>query len=121
MDVLIEDTVALTCDAQRNVFDHVSIAIVHGRIEAIGGNDLLKTQYPHLKRFDGRGLAVMPGLVNAHTHTVLMALRGTVEDWSGDSIYRYMTPISYAMTAQERAVVAQLGCVEAIRSGTTTL
>ncbi|MFT4063781.1 amidohydrolase family protein [Paraburkholderia sp.] len=121
MDLLITDTVALTCDDARSVRDHVSIAIVGNRIAAIGPTDTLAAAYPHLARFDGRGLAVLPGFVNAHTHTVLMALRGTVEDWPGDSIYRYMTPISYAMTPDERAVIAQLGCVEAIRSGTTTL
>lgn len=121
MDLFIEDTVALTCDVQRHVFDHVSIAVVDGRIAAIGPAERLAAHYPRLPRFDGRGLAVVPGFVNAHTHTILMALRGTVEDWAGDSIYRYMTPVSYAMTVDERAVIAQLGCLEAIRSGTTTL
>jgi 5-methylthioadenosine/S-adenosylhomocysteine deaminase len=52
---------------------------------------------------------------------VLTALRGTVEDWSSEVIYRYMTPISYAMSDHEQAVMALLGCVEAIRSGATTL
>lgn len=121
MDVLINDALVLTCDAQRRVLDRQSIAVVGRRIEAVGPTRELATKYGQLAVFDARGMAVMPGFVNAHTHTVLMALRGTVEDWSGDSIYRYMTPISYAMTPQERAVIAQLGCVEAIRSGTTTL
>ncbi len=48
-------------------------------------------------------------------------MRGTVEDWQGDAVYGYMSPISYAMSAEERAVFATLGCLEAIRSGTTTL
>ena len=32
-----------------------------------------------------------------------------------------MSPISYTMSNSERAVMAALGCLEAIRSGTTTL
>ena len=121
MDILITDAVVLTCDASRTVSDHQSVAIKGNRIAGIGGAAEMASRYPELPTFDARGMALMPGFVNAHTHTVLMALRGTVEDWSGDAIYRYMTPISYAMTPEERAVVATLGCVEAIRSGTTTL
>ncbi|QCI68470.1 amidohydrolase family protein [Phreatobacter stygius] len=121
MNLLITDTVAVTCDDQRRVLDHHAIAIVDGRIAALGPTAELEANYPTLERFDGRRLAVLPGFINAHTHTVLMALRGTVEDWSGDAIYRYMTPISYVMTPEERSVIAMLGCLEAIRSGTTTL
>ncbi|MGI4859838.1 MAG: amidohydrolase family protein, partial [Janthinobacterium lividum] len=121
MDLLFNDAVLLTCDAGHRALDHASLAVRGNRIVALGKREDIERHYPDLPRFDARGLAIMPGLVNAHTHTVLMALRGTVEDWSGDSIYRYMTPISYAMTPEERAVIATLGCVEAIRSGTTTL
>ncbi|MBN8941262.1 MAG: amidohydrolase family protein [Rhizobiales bacterium] len=121
MNLLITDTVAITCDDARRILDHHAIAVVDGRIAAIGPTATLEADYPALERFDGRRLAVLPGLVNAHTHTVLMALRGTVEDWSGEAIYRYMTPVSYVMTPEERSVIAMLGCLEAIRSGTTTL
>lgn len=121
MGVLITDTVVVTCDEERRVLEHHAIAVDGGRIAALGPTQELEALYPAFERFDGRRLAVLPGLVNAHTHTVLMALRGTVEDWAGDAIYRYMTPVSYVMTAEERQIVATLGCLEAIRSGTTTL
>lgn len=64
---------------------------------------------------------VSPGLINAHTHAVLLALRGTVEDIEGNLVYQYMVPASYLLEPQERAAVARLACAEAIRSGTTTL
>lgn len=121
MGLLISDTVVVTCDDERRVLEHHAIAVDGGRIVALGPTHELEALYPAFERFDGRRLAVLPGLINAHTHTVLMALRGTVEDWAGDAIYRYMTPVSYVMTAEERQVVATLGCLEAIRSGTTTL
>lgn len=119
--MLITDTVAVTCDAQRRVVPHTAILIETGRIAAIGPTAELEAAHPYAERVDGRGQAVLPGLINAHTHTVLTALRGTVEDWSGEAIYNYMSPISYAMTDEERSVMAVLGCVEAIRSGRTTL
>lgn len=121
MPLLITDTVAVTCDEGRRVLEHASILVDAGRIAAVGPTANLEGAYPSAERLDGRGLAVLPGLINAHTHTVLTALRGTVEDWEGDAIYRYMSPISYAMSGEERAIMAVLGCIEAIRSGSTTL
>ena len=121
MGVLISDTVVVTCDDERRILQRHAIAVADGRIVALGPTEELEALYPAFERFDGRRLAVLPGLINAHTHTVLMALRGTVEDWAGDAIYRYMTPVSYVMTAEERQIIATLGCLEAIRSGTTTL
>ena len=119
--MLITDITAITCNDQRAVLPHQAILVQAGRIAALGPTAALEAAHPDGERVDGRGLAVLPGLINAHTHTVLTALRGTVEDWGGEAIYRYMSPISYAMTGEERAVMAVLGCVEAIRSGTTAL
>ncbi|QBF32529.1 amidohydrolase family protein [Thalassococcus sp. S3] len=64
---------------------------------------------------------VSPGLINSHTHAVLLALRGTVEDIEGNLVYQYMVPASYLLEPAERAAIAKLACVEAIRSGTTTM
>jgi 5-methylthioadenosine/S-adenosylhomocysteine deaminase len=121
VDILIDNVVVVTCDDERRVLADAAIAITGNRIAAIGKAGALGEAFPRHERFDGRGLAVFPGFINAHTHTVLLALRGTVEDWPGEAIYRYMTPISYAMSGEERSVIAALGCLEAIRSGTTTL
>jgi 5-methylthioadenosine/S-adenosylhomocysteine deaminase len=121
MKLLITDTTIVTCDAERRVLERGAIAISGDRIEAVGGTHELRQTRPDYEVMSGRGLAVLPGFINAHTHTILTALRGTVEDWSGDIIYRYMSPVSYTMSDSERATMAALGCLEAIRSGTTTL
>ncbi|MCC7283348.1 MAG: amidohydrolase family protein [Acetobacteraceae bacterium] len=121
MDLLITGAMVVTCDDARRVLDNASVAISGERIAAVGDAAGLEREFPRHPRMDGRGLAVLPGLVNAHTHTVLTALRGTVEDFDGDIIYRYMSPVSYTMSDHERGVMAALGCLEAIRSGATTL
>lgn len=121
MELLITDATIVTCDAQRTILKDAAIAIAGDRISRIGTTVELEQAYPSYERMSGRGLAVLPGLINAHTHTVLTALRGTVEDWDGEIIYRYMSPVSYAMSDHERSTMAALGCLEAIRSGTTTL
>jgi 5-methylthioadenosine/S-adenosylhomocysteine deaminase len=121
MNLLITDTVVLTGDGGRSILDHGAIAIQDNRIAAVGETATLERQFPDLERFPGRGLAVLPGFINAHTHTALTVLRGTVEDWDGNAVYGYMSPVSYEMSGAERAVMIQLGCLEAIRSGCTTL
>lgn len=121
MDLLISGALVVTCDATRRVLENAAVAITGDRIAAVGDSALLEQTFPDHARMDGRRLAVLPGLINAHTHTILTALRGTVEDWDGDIIYRYMSPVSYTMSDHERAVMASLGCLEAIRSGSTTL
>jgi len=121
MDLLITGATIVTCDDERRILEGAAIAVSGNRIAAIGDAATLERDHPGHEHIDGRGLAVLPGFINAHTHTVLTALRGTVEDWDGEIIYRYMSPVSYTMSDHERAVMASLGCLEAIRSGTTTL
>ena len=121
MDLLITDGTVVTCDAERRILEDAAISIAGDRIVAVGPRAELEQAFPDSPRVSARGLAILPGLINAHTHTVLTSLRGTVEDWGGEIIYRYMSPISYAMSDHERSVMAALGCLEAIRSGATTL
>lgn len=121
MDLLITDTVVATCDDERRTLEHAAVAVRGNRIVGVGPTADLERQFPELERFAGRGLAVFPGFINAHTHTILTVLRGTVEDWDGNAVYGYMSPVSYELSAAERGVMAQLGCLEAIRSGCTTV
>ena len=94
------------------------IAIVDDRIIHVG---------PEVDGFDdfepiaASDRLIIPGLINSHTHVILLALRGTVEDIEGNLVYQYMVPASYLLKPHERAAIATLACAEAIRSGTTTL
>ena len=121
MTLLITDTVIVTGEPDRRILDHAAIAIEAGRIAAFGPTAELEQSYPAAERMAGRGLAVFPGFINAHTHTPLTILRGTVEDWDGNAVYGYMSPVSYEMSGEERGIMAQLGCLEAMRAGCTTL
>jgi 5-methylthioadenosine/S-adenosylhomocysteine deaminase len=118
---IIKDATVVTGDEDRRVIDDGAVAIVDGKIIAVGQTAQLGPAYADFSVIQGRGKAVLPGFINSHTHTVLTVLRGTVEDMEGDAVYGYMSPISYAMKPDERAAMARLGCLEAIHSGTTTL
>lgn len=121
MALLITDTVIVTGEPDRRILDHAAIVIEADRIAAFGPVADIDRAHPDAERISGRGLAVFPGFINAHTHTPLTILRGTVEDWDGNAVYGYMSPVSYEMSGEERGIMAQLGCLEAMRAGCTTL
>jgi len=120
-DCIITSSTLMTLDDALGTIEDGAIAVVGGRIATVGPSAEIAKAHPELRVIDGRGKVVLPGIINSHTHCVLLVLRGTVEDMSGDAIFGYMTPISFAMTDAERRAMARLGCLEAIRSGTTTL
>lgn len=96
------------------------VAIEDDRIVALP-ETLTGTDFADFEPVDMTGRLVSPGLINAHTHAVLLALRGTIEDIEGNLVYQYMVPASYLLDPAERAAIAKLACAEAIRSGTTTM
>ena len=121
MDVKFLNATVVTCDGTRRVLDKGGVVVQGDRIKAVGTSDEIAALHAWLPTIDAQGKAILPGIVNAHTHVLLLALRGTIEDMGAEAIYGYMTPISFAMTADEREAISLLGCLEAIRSGTTTL
>ena len=120
-DILITGATVVTLEESLGTIEDGAVAVQDGRIAAVGPAGELARAHPGLAVMNARGKAVLPGFINSHTHAVLLVLRGTVEDMSGDAVFGYMTPISFAMTPAERRALARLGCLEAIRSGTTTL
>ena len=119
--VLVTGATVVTLDDALGTLEDGAVAVRGGRIAAVGPSADLARDHPDLEVLDARGKAVLPGFINSHTHTVLLVLRGTVEDMAGDAIFGYMTPISFAMTPEERAAIARLGCLEGILCGTTTM
>jgi 5-methylthioadenosine/S-adenosylhomocysteine deaminase len=69
---------------------------------------------------DGRGKALLPGLVNTHTHAAMTLLRGyaddmTLQDWLTTKIW----PAEARLTPEAIYWGTKLACLEMIRSGTT--
>lgn len=73
------------------------------------------------ERIDADGQIAMPGLINCHTHSPMVALRGIAEDmpveeWFNDWIW----PIESNLTDSVVELGALLACAEMIRGGVTT-
>jgi 5-methylthioadenosine/S-adenosylhomocysteine deaminase len=119
-NMIIDNAIIIRCDGDSSVING-SVAISCGRIHDIGDSTELKNKYNSFEVIDASGKVLIPGFINSHTHLVLTVMRGTIEDIPGEVIYRYMGPITLAMTPEERSAMVKLGCLEAIRSGTTTV
>jgi 5-methylthioadenosine/S-adenosylhomocysteine deaminase len=70
---------------------------------------------------DGAGLAVMPGLVNAHNHAYTNVLRGTCNDRRLESWALYTVAYGYVLDAEAIRLAVLLGAAEAMRNGVTAL
>ncbi|MDO4707185.1 MAG: amidohydrolase [Porphyromonadaceae bacterium] len=69
---------------------------------------------------DATDMAVIPGLINTHTHAAMTLHRGYGDDlplmtWLQD----YIWPVESNMTAHDVYVGARLACLEMIKTGTT--
>jgi 5-methylthioadenosine/S-adenosylhomocysteine deaminase len=122
---LISNAVIVTVDDQDSVLYDAAIAIEGDRIVEIGANDDLAKRHPKVDRVDGKGKLVMPGFANIHTHLTMTMARGVFEDLSPPHkppFYGGLSPIPLPdMTPDERRTMAELGALEAMRSGTTFL
>jgi 5-methylthioadenosine/S-adenosylhomocysteine deaminase len=78
---------------------------------------------PHARVLDARGKIVMPGFVNAHTHSNQALEKGLCDRYPLDA---WMVIASYGgqnaeLTPRELYVSAMIGAIEMIRSGSTAV
>lgn len=59
--------------------DHGAVVVENGRIVHVGPQETLPPEFHDDRRVDLGAAVLMPGLVNAHTHLELTALRGFLE------------------------------------------
>ncbi|WP_406053392.1 amidohydrolase [Kribbella sp. NBC_00889] len=70
---------------------------------------------------DGTGLLAVPGLVNSHTHSPMVMMRGAAEDVSIDDWFNQrIWPMEVNLTPDRVRVGARLACAEMLLAGVTT-
>jgi 5-methylthioadenosine/S-adenosylhomocysteine deaminase len=117
-DLIIRDATVLIMNADFDVLPHHDV-VVNGQFIA----DVAPTgaENRNAKRLlDGRGLVLMPGLINAHTHLGMSLFKGTAAaaelfewlDWTG----RYQK----RMGPEDAYWSVMLASAEMIRAGVTT-
>jgi 5-methylthioadenosine/S-adenosylhomocysteine deaminase len=120
-DLLLTGGSVLTADDDRRVLDPGAVAITGERIVAVGTSDEL-AGYQAKRTVDCRGKAVVPGLIDCHTHLFQGLARGLGEGMSlWPWLCEFMWPYAAAISPREAEVAALLGSIEAVRAGTTCI
>lgn len=121
VDVILTDGIVLTMDAPFSLFDPGAVAVRGAEIIAVGPVDEITTAYEAAEMVNCGGKAVMPGLINAHTHAPMTLLRGLADDLRLDVwLMGYIMPVEREFVRPDYCWLGtQLACAEMIRSGTT--
>ena len=102
--------------------DNGAVAVEGARIVGVGTHAALTARFPEADVRDYREAAILPGLINCHSHLELTALRGFLEDKEGD-FFGWLRKLTVArlerMTPDDLYVSAAWGAVEAARAGIT--
>ena len=104
--------------------EHGAIAIDGPRIAAVGPQSVICERFPSASTHDFKNSAIIPGLVNTHTHLELTAMRGYLEQEESD-FFAWLRKLTRArleqMTADDIQVSATWGACEAVRAGITSV
>jgi cytosine/adenosine deaminase-related metal-dependent hydrolase len=103
------------------VHDDAALAVVAGKIAAIGPSDTVQRQYPNAEIYDGRGKAVLPGLINCHAHLRETIGRGFNEDFGFPNSAKLKVRPESLLQGDEKTLMVTVGALEAIKTGTTSI
>jgi cytosine/adenosine deaminase-related metal-dependent hydrolase/adenylate cyclase class IV len=120
-DVLLVNGLVVTMNALEDLISQGAVAIGGRDIAAVGPADEIMAAWKAPDVIDCRGMAILPGLVNAHTHVPMSLLRGLADDLRLDVwLFGYMLPVEREFVSPEFCRWGTLlSCAEMIRSGVT--
>jgi len=96
------------------------VRVREGRIAEVGAGSPPGFE-PGEEIVDAAGRVLMPGLINAHTHLYQVLLRAVWEDLELMPWLKRIYGTAQVLRPEHFYAGTQLGCVEAIRSGVTTV
>ncbi len=121
IDQLIVNAIVVTMDEDYRILQDGAIAIKDDEIVAIGESDQITASYESDRVLDCAGQALIPGLINAHTHAPMTLLRGLNDDQRLDVwLLGYMMPVEREFVSPDFCNLGTLiACAEMIRGGIT--
>jgi cytosine/adenosine deaminase-related metal-dependent hydrolase len=122
-DTLINNTIVVSMNGNREVISDATVAIGEGRIIGMGKTADIASHYQAAEVIDGQRFVVTPGLVNTHMHITGEPLtRGFVPEGLSfdDLIHTWLDPLLAMYTEEEERLSAQLSAADMLKSGTTT-
>ncbi|RLF61674.1 MAG: N-ethylammeline chlorohydrolase, partial [Thermoplasmata archaeon] len=115
MSILVKNTTVITQNKNRELLKNTDVLVENNTISKIGN---VSEKADHT--IDGKNRILMPGLINAHTHTAASILRGfgddmNLEEWLEKSIW----PAEAKLTPKYTYWASLLSMAEMIKTGTT--
>ena len=120
--VLLTSDLVVALDREDHILQEGYLVIEDGRIIEMGYQKDLGAQRNFDETVDLKDHLVMPGLVNAHTHTPMTLFRGHVEGHSlftMDGWYNTVRVLELQMEPGMLPGAVAVSCAEMIRTGTT--
>lgn len=123
VDILLKHGQVLTMDKSRRIIRDGAVAVEDGRIVAVGKTKEVKRSFSGAEfELDVDGNCIMPGLVDTHTHLNQMLGKGFGDDMELDTwVENALGVLMKGITKEGYFHAVRLGCLEAIKSGTTSL
>jgi 5-methylthioadenosine/S-adenosylhomocysteine deaminase len=121
VDLLISGGLVVTLNDSWTLIEDGAVAVADGQIVAVGAASDLIPAYPAAEQIDARGHAVMPGLINCHTHAPMTLFRGLADDLPLEVwLHEHIWPAeAWAVKPEMVTWGTLLAAAEMIRSGTT--
>ena len=117
MGIVIKDAYAILPEGDADAVGKHSIYIEGKNIVSI---DEKPEGFSEDTVIDGHDRLVIPGLINAHTHTYMSIMRNCADDLSfTDWLFNTIDPIEGKMEGEDAYWGSLLGQIEMIKSGTT--
>lgn len=100
------------------IINNGCVCIENENISYVGSDAMPDSEFERV--IDARGAIVMPGLVNAHTHTAMTLFRGYADDMPLDDwLFNKIFPAEDKLDPEAVYWGSLLACAEMIKSGTT--
>ena len=121
VDYLLTRGTVVTMNSAYDIFAEGAVAIQNDEIVAVGPSKTLMARFEAAETIDCSRKAIIPGLVNAHTHAPMTLLRGLNDDLRLDVWLGYLMPLEREFVTPDFVRLGtQVACAEMIRSGVTT-
>ncbi len=114
MSILLKEGIIVTQNPSREVIEG-SVYIEDGRIAEVGD---VRVEADRV--MDCSGKVVMPGFINTHNHVANTLIRGCADDVHLHEMLESTFDFDAKVTRRDIQVGALLGCLEMMKSGTTT-
>ena len=123
VDTVIHARWVIPVEPSNCVLENHSIAISGDRIQSIVPSSVAASQFDAANEVSLPDHALIPGLINAHTHAAMSLLRGVAEDLPLESwLHNFIWPIEGKWVSPEFVRDGTtLAFAEMIRSGTTCM